>query len=324
MALSEIGKCLRFPAGSGWLSLPAWARFFIDIGFTVAKSARGASPRVVAIVTPARAYAAVLCATGVVSAKVSAAGSLSRQEHFDHLRSLPPGTTVNFRETPNSQVKGWLQGALDIGEQSFIVIRLQVKSKGGLTYRIPTEQSHRIEVAVKPLASLPARPHPKTFRANAPLLEFLLRNDDRDEFLRRVELQCAIVGKYAQLREEILETRFAAQCESLAVGRLQDLLRIRRFLENDGGGYLSQVYSYGTLDETPDDLPHVAIFDGSTSFLKGHGKWPNAHRVVILDRTDRQLPDAAAELNRAYASRATDVDTFCPTEPPEELEFLIF
>src|SRR6266508_829484 len=82
------GQQLCFWAGD-WLPLPDWACFLIELGSAMAASDNASSRVIAAVATPTRAYAAALCAAGLVLARAALPVSLDAATHFAFLRTLP-------------------------------------------------------------------------------------------------------------------------------------------------------------------------------------------------------------------------------------------
>jgi hypothetical protein len=305
----EIARLLRFRADGRWLPLPYWAKFFIELGCGLAQTPFRDSPLFACVVGPTTAYAAPLSAVGAVTSAERTPSSEDRAEHFERLARLPVGTTVVYRQSPSTQLRGVLAGTVDLRGQRVLVMQLQSKKMDGLTYNatlnIPLREAHKIELASKSLDRVPARLRSTEFRARAPLMEPLLGAERCYRFLTSSELRCAVFGRQSVLKPQIVETEFGIEAQGIVTGPLQGILRARAYSENDGGGFLSDVYSYASLDEYEfgGEPPRVIVFDGSDAFLKALSVWPQSHRVAILGRSDIRLEEAAAEVNRMYAQR---------------------
>jgi hypothetical protein len=302
--IAEIASLLRFPADGRWLPLPTWARFFIHLGSALARVPLKEGPLLVSVVAPAAEYAAALCALGAVTSGGATPLSNGSEDHFEHLAACPAGTTVVYRPNPATQVRGVLAGVTELQGRRFLVIQVQSRKVDGLSYnavvKVSSGEAHKIDVAAKALDRVPARVASRQFRARAPLLEKILESESRYRFLTTSELRCVIMGRASALKPQILEIPFGIDESGITTGFLQEILRVRSYLERDGGGFLSDVVPYSSLEgiDIRDQCPMVAVFDGSDAFLKTNSLWPRSHRVAILGRTDPRLDEAAAELNR--------------------------
>jgi hypothetical protein len=93
-----LGEILRVPGNTESYALPAWARFFVDLGTALGARSNGDNRRViVATATPTRAFAAPLCAAGIVRVRAEIPVATDPTTHFEYLTTLPQRTTVTYR-----------------------------------------------------------------------------------------------------------------------------------------------------------------------------------------------------------------------------------
>ena len=325
---SQFSRILHFQSGHQWVPVPEWGRFFIDVGYLLGKQPEKSSRTICAIAVPTRAYAAVLCATGVVESRISIPIGLDATKHFSWLCTLPKKTTVTYRLKPTLVQKGWLMGCTKTDNGDWVEIQLQAKKNGGLVYKIPASESLKIEVASRPLKKLHPHVVTRTLQGDGGLLSGILEKDLITDFIGHSRLECVIVGNSSRLREEITNAQLAIiddRSEAIE-GKLQEALRPRQ-LVMDKMGFRSDVYSAKTnpLDTEAEEAPLTAIFEGSTTFLKWRSVWPGANWIVILDRTDYRFEDASSELNRLYASERTDANDMVRMPAAQQgLEYVAF
>ncbi len=320
-AAPEIGQRLYF-LDKGWRPVPDWSAFFVALGAAMASDAPGAR-LVAAVSTPTRAYAAALCAAGVVFERAKYPVTLDATAHLAYLRTLPLGTTVDYRHGASgaNRSTGWLAGFEHHFGQDYIVIRDTPAS----TIKLLASKAHHVEPAAKPLLQLPQRRRARVVDTRLGLMIGMLGREGGYTFARDSRLECLLVGNKATLREEIVETNFAVERDGRWFrGYLQNLLRVRSFGE-DGDGHRSEVVAVGaTLPPTLNDAsPAVAIFDGATSFLRWHTTWPDARWIVVLDRTDRRFSDAVASLDAMYATRRPGDHRPRSLAPPPGVEWSV-
>src|SRR5207302_7799054 len=127
--------------------LPSWARFFIDLGQSVAAQFAGRTDVTVVATVPIRTYAAPLCAVGVVLGRVHLPITRDYIEHFSRLRALPIESTLIYRVTPTKRMTCRLKGVNDN--------EIILESGGTLVCRVPALHCLRIEPSRTTLIALP-------------------------------------------------------------------------------------------------------------------------------------------------------------------------
>jgi len=312
---------------SPWAPVPDWARFFIALGSAVAVGPDG-TPRIVAAVsTPCRAYAAALCACGVVLRRSTLPVLASPEEHFAFLRALPPSTTVTiFDNTRKLTCCSLIGYSIENGEEG-----VWVRVAPDETRWVPARQCLKIQVSGRQLETGPKRRSSRRIRVEHGLLAAMLPSSAAADYLRRSRLECAIVGRDNELHEEIHDARFAIavaegkRCDEHLEGCLQDVLRVKS-LVSSGEGYRSDVFpaSRPAGREARASSPAIVIFDGASSFLKWSDVWPKANWVAIIDRADYRFEDARSELNRLYVTTRAKGVTLPEVPAPPSVESMVF
>lgn len=311
---------------SVWAQFPDWANFFLELGFAVGISPEGPTRAVVAITTPTRAFAAALCATGVVLGRCETQIAPDPEAHFAYLRTLPLGTPVSFRaDTNGGRIgAGTLSGFETRDGVDHVVIRVSKQE----TRLVPSWNALRVQ----PDSDAPPSPSGRGSRLKrvnlaAGLMSGLLEPERVAAFLGGSRLECVVVSNRRLLREEIVETPFAITTEAgdRIEGHLQDVARVRPFLRNSDS-YRSDVVSV-TAKVQPARLvlsPAVAIFDGSRSFLRWSASYPRADWIIVLDRADRRLSDAIQMVDTLYATRFSDQCPVTVKSIPIGIECAVF
>jgi hypothetical protein len=70
--------------------------------------------------------------------------------------------------------------------------------------------------------------------------------------------------------------------------------------------------------------PAVAVFDGSRSYLRWSGTYPDANWLIILDRNERRFTDAIDAVNALYTMRIGDRSPITVKSPPLGIECVSF
>jgi hypothetical protein len=299
---------LLYNDGSAWKPLPEWARFYIALGGIVGDQVPGRERLIVGVVAPTRAYAAALVALGLVAARARVALSeVDTESHLRYIRSLPVGTHVYYFQS------GKKRKAIFLGSVSFPshgnMLKLQFEStpgarqSGGLIEYLPPGHARHIRLAETEF-QLPRRQSAVTVVRTRPFVESVLGEADVDEFAYCARTECLIVGTAAVLSEEITSTAFAAatQARPGPKGVLNEILRVRRFLPHDEP-YRSEVRPCLTQSPGPGTALgpiHTVVFDSALAFLQFRGEYKRSHWVMLLDRFDPHIREAADAFSAGY------------------------
>jgi hypothetical protein len=187
--------------------------------------------------------------------------------------------------------------------------KIVVKPSKGATIFIGKHFAHDIDILSLLNSSLPENAVSKAPPEYGDFLPTLLGRDFLPSFQRSSRLDCGVVGTELTIRTEVQGIRLGitAQDGGIVEGTIQEILRVRRF-STSSTVFRSDVFS--TAGNRREGMwsapPNVVIFDGVKSFLKHGGTWATTNKLILLDRTDRRLNDALAEVNREYLRRNVD------------------
>ena len=290
--------------------LPVWARALLTVGATVSHLAAGT---LAVVAVPTSAYAGPLIATAIIANHAGRPGSHNARRWLNKLRTLKPDSPVSLIEGTKVRVATFL--AVEQRDDGLEYVHLKERGKRGLSAErwIRNDQCLRVV------------PRPRGARIGAGgayrlpdrvFLEAILPATTATEFVLHGSEQCLIIGGVNQVKAESLRPAFGVLVGgSLFSGRLQSVMRLRNLI-GVTGHYRSEVIAGDRDLEAADEgsWPFV-LLNGADAFLGPHGNWPNSVRVVILDRSDPGLADAAEALGAAYSARRTDasrINSECP------------
>jgi hypothetical protein len=212
-------------------------------------------------------------------------------------------------------------GCESLGGVDYLVIQASQKA----LIRVPARYALDVMPSERVLAELPEEATSKAARGCGAFITALLPPSLLWGWLVSSRLECVIVGPEATLREEIARTTIGLLSPGGVVeATAQELLRVRHFVTDDGP-YRSEVFAAtgGRHDVARAATPEVVVFDGANSFLRWAALWPEASRIIVLDRTDRRLSDATTEVDRMFLQRGAKVDDGWP-EVPAGVDALAF
>lgn len=316
-------------------ALPEWGTFFVSAGSSLASLVETGYRYTIGVAVPIRDYAAAFSALGVVATRsVVPSKPENSGEYVAFLRGLPVDSTVSIR-SGNRKLKGlYLGHRTDNGKELFGV-QLEDSSSGGLSRWLPAAQAMSIEVADTPIKKLPKKQKGHIVASEREVVEMngfaghALSLNNVYSFVVYSRLECTIVGVASRLDEEITGTTLSVKPsdhDTFLDGTLQHLLRVREF-SRPGQAYRCSVVSSGKQSEEPGQAqaPSVVVFDGANGFLKWRNDRDNAHRLVILDRTERHFEEAVTALNQEYVqNRADDRKVQLDRRIPRGVELMSF
>jgi hypothetical protein len=295
-------KSLQYKYGSEYVCLPDWATFFIGLGSAIASVNNAENRMVVGIAMPTRAYAACLIAAGYITTKFNLFEIKGNAYvYFKQLCKLEKGTSLTFF-SGNKKLRAIFDGVDEINGEK----RLRVQRSKEVVDLISPEKALLVNVAKSKLKSLPKKQKGKDIRYGKGLLGMLMSRNDFYQYSSNSRLDCVIIGRLKVLRQEITKTEFGFRMsKKVSEGNLQEILRTRRFLGNNEA-FRSVIYPVNkkkAIIAAEDKLPSIAIFDGSSAFIKWRDNWRKSDRVALLDRTDLGFSEATNILNQGYMNR---------------------
>lgn len=313
---------LRCHGAQGWVPLPAWGRFMLEVGAAVASFRSDEGRLVVAVSVPTRSFAAALAGASVVVTCFNDDPAIgAAADHFQRLASLPVGTPVMHR-AGNSIEQGKLLGVRDDVDPQDPRPRLKVQLAKETRY-LPEDACHRIQVISDP-GTLTTR---KRRLVRTP--DFLSRavaGVDVQALSATTRLDCVIVGVRGALEYELTTESFASGPDSAYhEGTLQGIVRARQFAgANDP--YRSAVVSSSAEaeDARPAGHPAAVIFDGSAAFNNWRSSWGGSNWLVVLDRSSPSADDGAVAIGQSYARRLYDSDVLDRTDVPPGIEIAAY
>jgi len=301
---------LYYEHSSGWLPLPYWGQFFLEVGARLARYPIRPCRCVLGLAVPTKAYAAALTATGVATSLALASRFTPADEadHAERLRHLRQGTPLIYRKG-NKYTKGvfdrWYV------ENSVQYVRLRTGRFGNEAISIPQGLLLGVDILRNAAFKLPRRQTMRDIVSNKELnfLSSCLGDRLAHEIIAYSRLDCLIIGSKEQLRREACDTRLAIKStrSHLIEGSLNMLARTRELL-GDSSAHRSAVYSSASSNQVfMDKPPTVVIFNGATGFLRCRDLWRSSHWIVLLDRTEPRFQEAVEVLNQEYMQRADEV-----------------
>jgi hypothetical protein len=319
---------LYYRFNESWVKVPAWARYFFEVGLAAAAAQVPGTRFVLGLAVPTRSYAAALAACGVVVARASQpAEQSSPVEHFAQVCDLPIDATVSLLNG-DKKLKGVFTGCDNYKGEKVARIMVHSKSAGGGTYLIRAADALRVEILPGTQVRLPKKQSGRLVPQMTGFVRHFVGDDKAMAFAMQSRLECVISGRANVLRREILETEFAVSTSQGVYdeGCLQDLLQVRKFL-GEGESYRSEICRVnGRVHMFANEavIPPFAIFDGATGFIRWRDSLRNSNWIVILDWTDARFREATEILKEAHMNRTGDDKIMGLPPPPAGVDVLDF
>ncbi|ACZ43539.1 hypothetical protein Tter_2651 [Thermobaculum terrenum ATCC BAA-798] len=308
--LLEDGVCVH---------MPEWAQFFLELGQEIAcYEVRDRVP-VVAVSLPARSYAAMFAAVGVVRSRARINTIADNEEYFEQLWALAgkgDRIPVEYREA-GKRIQGYLTGRSQDGEVRRLHIDLGKEGVRKITPQIASR------IVLKEKIGKQGRG-----KANRnPALSAVLDLPDLTDFLGRARLDCIIVAQKNEIRPESGLRIRPYQSANIEV-EVNDILRVKEWLV-DWGAYRTHIVSERLRDNgrvPQESLRHapVVIFDGAKGFIQRRGEFTGLPWLILLDRTERGYRDAAQEVDALDSTRVGDAEKLRIPHIPQGVELVAF
>ena len=312
-------------------ALPKWAKYYVLIGDTIARSSAEDSNRVVAFSVPTRLFCAPLVAAGDITrrATIQSDGDSSEVQQRRWIRSLSKGTKVLIKDRGSGRVRK----AIAAGDGRFQITR-RGSNSSPIFLTLPKHSLKDIELDPSETSRLPVNQVIQALDDGSAFWSKVLHDIDAEQYYRSSSISCLIIGHPKSLEFELCEARFAipeANAEAprkssntseenrpFAEGVLQDIIRAKRF-DHTHAGYKSDVWPSRRITPTNlkgHDNPNLVLFDGASAFIKWKYFFGESDWVVVLDRTEHAYDQAVRELNEEYLTRVDrfdlDIDLQCP------------
>lgn len=302
-------------SGSRPRQMPHWMFFFLQIGATLAEQSDG-EPITAAIISPTREFAALAAAIGVVRARKAVQHVLPNQ--FEDVWSSDQQLTVRFILS-GKELRGRVIERVVLRGERFL--RLELTTKRSETITVPERSAHNLAVLQEGSSR-----RAKAAGITDPWLAKLLEGCDEQTYLLADRFDCLLVGRANQLRDEAdLGIHVTDHLGKLLSGTVHCALRVKRW-QSLGSTFSSDVIS-DRSDPQDSDLEELrrfntVIFDGSTAYLRWHGRFSGQHHLVVLHHSDRRLEEAVNGLDQEFRLRAADwkLADACPVG----MEFISF
>ncbi len=291
--------------GEGWVPLPQWAQFYLELGTIAGLRPLDNGRLIMALAVPSRAYVAALIAAGCVLARavLHHDPSATRAQHIARMQQWKPGKPVVVREEKR-RLKGIYQGILR--SNGNLYFKVQTDSRHGTVRHYPEDRAHQIEPLEVEQYTLPEQQKGRTRQETVSLVAALLANTV-DAFTIQSCYDCFVIGQVSAIKEELESAHLGILTgkREYKEGMLLDILRPKRLLAS-GTAYRSQVLP--SRNERTDTLaqakaPHMVIFDGSLSYLNRRQAARGNHAVIVLDQTEPQFEAASEQVNQEYYRR---------------------
>ena len=316
---------LYYQENGSLFTLPAWAKFFLELGESLCHFEVNIFRFTAAIAVPTRTYAAAFIAGGLNCGRANHHHPESDLEHFEKIWSLPPGTPLSFRvkDRKKKAIKRdnkYYQGTKLIG------IQVDQGFTNTVQYIRP-ENVRNIEVLEEVDVKLPRDQQGRKIAPPSPLVKAIIGENRSYDFILRSRLECVIIGSKNLFRQELdIQLSPTLTPNDVFQGNLSDLLRVREF-QPPGMGYRSSIVPAANkrnIRVAKESSPYAVIFDGSLGFIKWKEYWRNANQIIILDHTEPNFQFAVGQVNNEHLYRSEKQPKVMLPKLPSGIEMMVF
>ena len=307
---------LFFGTGRG-VKAGSWALDLVRLGRTFA--AAQPSPVTFALSLPTLEFAGPLLAAGFVAERVervvgdepvSAMNGSERARLFHQLCALPAQTPVLLRRKSGKTVHGVFERVEQVGGENWAVIRIQKKLAGGGSEYINESKVDGVVFTAGREAEATERAIGKPVNLRLGLAEaFVASQFALRELVLRSGRDCALVGVVKRLSEELGAVELHAHNRKgpNASGVLQNIVRSVN-LKRAGEVHRTKLFSVqAKSEEIARWTPRLAIFCGSSAYLRQAERFPAAHHVALLCPNERDFDAAVNVINQAFFARCDEM-----------------
>lgn len=315
----DLPSGLHFQSENGQtVDAGPWARNLIHIGRKLA-DAPNDSPLTFALSLPILDFAGPLIAAGFIAERAhlrlrGAAGSPvyapERAQLFRQLCALPIEMPVFLRLPEGKTVRAAFHGVKEDHGEPWALIRFQQASKGACRQYINEANVHRVIFVTGLDAEATENMIGRAADVRLGLAEgFIADGFACRELIFRSASECALVGVVKTLTEELREANLGASNGdgSTTVGTLQDIVRAANLMPADEHFRTKLFTIMAGAQETAQWNPALAIFRGSSAYLKQASRFPAAHHVALLSPTESNFEAAVLGLNEAFLRKHSDI-----------------
>jgi hypothetical protein len=246
----------------------------------------------------------------------------SLANHIEVLRSASPGAPIKFL-APGDRVHDGRWRGIEVagrdGEE-----RVCFELRRNETRKLPIARA--LDVRLTGESNAGSRLQARTVRTS-PLLRAIRGHAASVTFVTTARCDVVLVGTLAALEPEMTEEPLLPSGDESEFrgGVLQDIARVQQFRD---GRRFHRAIAVPSLAEPSVELkghdPKVVVMDGGRAFLRFRHMWPNAHRVVVLDRSTLSAEDAGPELAGEYAYAETNTALMERLRVPDGVEFVAY
>lgn len=309
----------------GWVHLPEWAKFFLEVGVSLAHFQNERTRYVAALALPTRSFATPFICSGLSCANIFLHPDIN-QQHIEFLLSLPEGISVKYLDNGKLK-KAITKGVVRNKDKTYI--GLLVEGDSNTIKYVSVENAHKIDISGRDYAKLPMHQKGRAIRPPSELLQELLI-DKTDEYIFQTRIDGIVVGSMSSLQHDSeLQLAFnqKGSKDPEHLGYLSDLFRVIGLNPpSTGHRFMLQSATKTEMAVPVEGLAHHAsiIFDGALGFLKWKDAFPRQNWIIVLDRTESGFENAVGRVNEEYIYRS-DLETKLPLPNiPSGIEMMFF
>jgi hypothetical protein len=320
--IARIAKSyeLQFQDGREWRKLPAWAKFFVELGASLEQVQTADRKVVVAASVPTSSFAAAFISLGrVLGEQIQEPAKSAVDAHFQKLAGLRHGTPLVYFDD-HALYCGPFRGITQRHDEDYILI-----STKKTNYLVPKARCLFIELQPESEDGLGLAASNGRLRKPKPFVSQFFSLAEHYRVSCSTTKSVLIVGEKNRLRTELQSPFQIPNGNKSYDGTLQDLVRVAKFSAG-GIGCRADVLARSRGHLGPANLAgaskSLVVLDGAGSVIKWAHQFLHSDSVSILSRTDADFSIALDLANTRYLNRLDDCILPDLGAPPSGIEIM--
>jgi len=293
------------------IPLPDWAKYFTFIGYEIGSiEIEYGNNLIIPIIVPTINYASVFISLGVILKRVLL-NEINDDNLLEKFRNMNIGQSLKFR-CEDYWMEGIFQGISRRMGVTYVDVKTEKGRKGisgSLIRYIPLKTAGKCLELFDKEVKLHGVQKAKKHRLTNSFIDSICKYGYIEEYLTTGKrLDSLIIGSKARVIREIQDVELFLDEnneEKPIGGKMSNILRPIDLMHYHEAfrTIISPGMSRSGQSSFKDLTPFLTIYDGSIPYLNSFDNTPGKINIVLLDRTEKQLPLAIDKIIVDYSHR---------------------